>query len=420
MTTRQLARFTVNLTVLGITLILMAGAGELFLRVVGHQQFKRGHQKLFVRHDSRLGWSKIPGKQARHVTIEYDIEEHLNSKGIRGPEYSYTKDPDESRVVMLGDSFVEGYSVEFDQTSSQVLERILTNRTGDKYTVINGGTGGYSTDQEYLYFKYELGQYRPDLTILMFYSNDVVGNSRDHHYRGNKPVFQLYDGKLALSNVPVPKPAASTVDEGQAQESLFSRTKQWLFANSRLYGLVRKVVTGNYHLHLLAIKLGLADPPGTPEDPIPVPDELKVWARSYDEDTKRAWQLTEALIKHMKQAVESTGSRFLVYYIPTSAAIYDDEWQATKKMYRMSDSEWNMNRVAFELKAICKRNGIDFIDPTPQFLAEADRLRRHNGRVYYPLDRHWTPEGHRLTAEILADHIDGGHDLAGISDEKSE
>ncbi|UCE24422.1 MAG: SGNH/GDSL hydrolase family protein [Candidatus Zixiibacteriota bacterium] len=416
----RLARFTVNLAVLGITLSLMVAASELFLRVFGQQRFERGHQKLFVRYDSDLGWSKIPGKQARHITIEYDIEEHLNSKGIRGPEYSYTKGPNESRVIMLGDSFVEGYSVEFDQTSSQVLEQILTDRSGHNYTVINGGTGGYSTDQEYLYFKDELCKYHPDLTILMFYANDVIGNVRDHHYRGNKPLFRQRDGELVLTNVPVPKPVANTAEELLAKQDLFSHTKQWLFANSRLYALVRRAITGDYSLHLLAIKLGLAEIPGTPEDPIPVPDELKVWARFYDADTKQAWQLTEVLIKRLRQAVESTGSRFLVYYIPTSAAIYDDEWQATKKMYKLSDGDWNVNQVAVELKAICKRNGIDFVDPTSQFLAEADRLRRHDERVYYPLDRHWTPEGHRLTAEILADHIDGGYDLAGFSADDSE
>lgn len=38
----------------------------------------------------------------------------MNSKGIRGPEYPYEKPPEEFRILFLGDSYAEGYAVEFE------------------------------------------------------------------------------------------------------------------------------------------------------------------------------------------------------------------------------------------------------------------------------------------------------------------
>ena len=404
----RMKKLLVNLTVLVISLILVALAAEVYLRLFGSPIFVRPHQQLFVRHDPLLGWSLIPNKSARHITSEYNIDESLNSKGIRGPEYAYDKRPGEYRVMMLGDSFVEGYSVEFEEVTSQVLQNLLTERGHPDCTVINGGTGGWSTDQEYLFFQNEAYKYHPDLTILMFHPNDIVGNVEKGQFRGLKPRFLLVNGELTLTNVPVPDPAQIPDESANTDEGLLLKAKQWLFANSRLYILFQGFVTNNHNLHLLAIKLGLAESPGENGELLPVPIEVKMYARSYDAETRQAWELTEALIVSLKEAVLSAQSKLVVFYVPPSAAIYDNEWQATKTKFGISDTDWSIHQAANELKAVCEKNGIGFIDPTSRFLAQAERLREQDGLLYFPHDAHWTAGGHRLSAEILADHIISG------------
>ena len=161
-----LKRLSVNLAVLVVSLTLVAVVAEISLRLFAESEFELHHQQIFVQHDSLLGWSKIPNKQATHSTTEYVVTERFNSRGIRGPEYSYDKDPDEYRVVILGDSFVEGYSVSFEELCSEVLSAKLSERGFSDNTVINGGTGGWSTDQEYLFF-IDILNYRPDIIILL-------------------------------------------------------------------------------------------------------------------------------------------------------------------------------------------------------------------------------------------------------------
>lgn len=173
-----------------------------------------GHHQLFMEYDPLLGWRKIPNITGKHVTPEYSILESMNSRGIRGPEYPYEKRDNEYRILVLGDSFAEGYTVEFHELFSEVLKyRLNSNKTERYYEVINIGAGGYSTDQEFLLFQTEGKKYTPDLTILMFYDNDIWFNNQAKYWRGYKPLFQFNDdGTIRLTNVPVPKPDPAPKD----------------------------------------------------------------------------------------------------------------------------------------------------------------------------------------------------------------
>src|SRR5262245_61702990 len=71
--------------------------------------------------DPKLGWSKPPGAQATIQRNEYKQDLRINSHGLRGPERDYGKPPGVRRVLLLGDSFVEGYTVAEDDTVAAVL-----------------------------------------------------------------------------------------------------------------------------------------------------------------------------------------------------------------------------------------------------------------------------------------------------------
>ena len=81
-------------------------------------------------------------------------------------------------MLLLGDSITEGYSVEEPYTLRSVLEALLNSRREGRFEVINGGTAGYSTDQEYLFYRDEGVSYAPRVVVLLFYYNDVLYNAR--------------------------------------------------------------------------------------------------------------------------------------------------------------------------------------------------------------------------------------------------
>ena len=129
--------------------------------MVGYPRTKTSHQRFYVEHDPQRGWRNVPNADGWFSTDEYDVHLQYNARGIRGPELPYEKPAGTYRVVMLGDSFLEGYSVNREDRVSEQLEKLLAAQDPSrKYEVIALGTAGYSTDQELIWLESEGGQVR--------------------------------------------------------------------------------------------------------------------------------------------------------------------------------------------------------------------------------------------------------------------
>jgi hypothetical protein len=213
--------------------------------------------RVFFEHDPLLGWRHKPNHTGLFFQTEHETTLSYNSQGIRGPEYSINKPADEFRIAIIGDSFADGYTVEFEDLFSEVLKQQLIERTGRNVEVINFGVAGYSTDQELLLYQRKVKLYQPDITILMFQDNDVWFNSVEYLEAwgsGYKPLFRIDNGTLKLTNVPVPPPVPPRLGG-------VGKIKGVLHRNSSLYRLVVQKIKNTPRLYSLAHELRLADPP---------------------------------------------------------------------------------------------------------------------------------------------------------------
>jgi lysophospholipase L1-like esterase len=349
-----------NLLLLTFSTLLCLALGEVALRIVQRTPADNPHQ-LFVEYHPVLGWQKKAGFSGIHVGPEgiYRVRESMNSKGIRGPEYPYEKPPEEFRILFLGDSYAEGYTVEFQDLFSEVLKRRLLREQRRPVQVINAGTGGYSTDQELLWFTTEGIKYRPDLTVLLFCYNDVLFNTVDRYWRGYKPLFRIDGDTLTLTNVPVPPPLAA----GQQPTPPPPSAERWLYRSSYLFRNLRDA----------------ADP-----DETSAPDYVRFadWRKATGDEKRAAWTITNALVRKLNAEAQAAGSRFLLLIVPGN------------------------KEVTRGVVGICREASIDCIDPTARFLDEGLKLREHGKKLTYaPLDEHWNAEGHRLAADVLAAYV---------------
>ncbi len=367
-----------------------------------------GNPKSFYEHDPLLGWRNIPNTKTIRASTRGKIKVlyQINSRGIRGPEYSYEKAKNEYRMLFLGDSFTEGYVVEFDDLFSEVMKSELNNlKKGINFQAINSGTSGWSTDQELLFFQNEGRKYNPDLTILMFFQNDLAYNNQSKDWgMFYKPLFKEINGKLVLTNVPVPKPD-KIVHYDQLkpkEETVFKRLRVWLHNKSYLYGFLKERVKNTYFINDLAIKLHLKDKPGNEDDLLL--REYSVWEKEYNESVRESWQITEAMLIKLKEETDSIGSGLLVFLIPHEAAVHQELWSKIKRNYGFSAEDWNIEQVGLELGVVCKRNDIDFINPTDLFRAKANELGK-NKMLYDPINRHWNVEANEFVGKLLADYI---------------
>jgi hypothetical protein len=120
-----------------------------------------------------------------------------------------------------------------------------------------------------------------------------------------------------------------------------------------------------------------------------------------------AWELTKALLSKMKSEANRVGSEFAVFYVPTSALIYDDAWEATQTLYGIGSKEWDLRQVEQDLARICREAGITFIPTTQSFREEAARLAAEGKDLYFKDEGHWNAEGHRFAAELLKNWLLG-------------
>ena len=365
--------------------------GEGLLAVLQPKPLRVNHRD-FYEHDADLGWKKKANARRVNVTEEFRAVESTNSKGIRGGEYSYGKPPNEYRILVLGDSFAEGYSVAFEDLFSEILKSRLNNRSGKTtYEVINAATVGYGTDQELIFYKNEGYKYAPDLVIVLFYENDVIDNITRREIYGNyKPLFTIEENRLVLTKNAPPENAP---DDRQKLAAGHASVDQWLKNLSRVYSLVTTAMT---NWGLIAVQT-----PAPPE----VPRDFRVLAREPDAEVARAWRVTEMLLVELKKTVEETGAQLLVLYAPSLHSVDSDVFEATRKKYGVTEDQWDALQVESDLMRICSNRGIDCIPTIARFKEDARSHGKAPSCFYFPRDAHWNSHGHKLVGEILADHI---------------
>jgi hypothetical protein len=369
---------------------------EVALHVLDTPPDRQEHKRLFIEHDPVLGWRNIPNAGGRIVTDEYAHELRYNARSMRGPLIPYERRSGVYRVLLLGDSFVDGYTEVLGNRVGDVLQRDLADE-GISVEVIPMGTAGFSTDQEYLWLTSEGLRYRPDLVVLAFHPNDVWYNRTERYARGYKPHFILQSDALELAGVPVPPP---DVDQPQ-DEGLYA----WIRGNSKLYWLLARAVQNNPRVYGLAVELGLAFPP--PEmvfdasRGVVTAGEFSIFNTHPPVETLEAWRITRALVARMRDDATSAGAGFLVFVIPIRSRIYTQD-NDVRSNAAARNAEVDLDAPVRQFQDLCEAEAIAYIDPTAAFVQAADRLAGRGERLYYRYDWHWNANGHRLAGEILA------------------
>jgi len=327
------------------------------------------------RFDPETGWSKVPGKSITRRVAGQKIHFQINENGLRDdPGVGPGKDPGTFRVVMLGDSFVLGYTVEREDLFVDQLEGWWHSEER-RADVVNTGTEGWSTDQEVTWFLHNGKAYEPDLVVLFPYENDIYWNGQPAYETGiAKPMFRP-DGELEERTLPEP------------------RTKPW----------VQSLATVNA-LKLLAGQLRALRSTTTP----PLRDEFSVLLRTpppgYDDWCAR----TEGALIALQKGCSLLGARLIVCPIPAKTAIDPEEreffrtWD--KGLNGLPDDEWSPDIPVNLFRDLARKHEIEFIDPRGALKAAT----AGGERLYFPeeVEWHFNATGNRVFATWLHDELD--------------
>lgn len=340
---------------------------EAYLRVF-HSKNILGKHAYF---DNNAGiFRLIPNKKLKIKYPEFEYVLKINSRGLRDYEYSYEKNKDVFRIIILGDSFAFGQGVELKDTFAKILDdKFRKYRFSSSPEVINTGVPGYSTDDCYKLLTNEAYKYKPDLVIYAFFVNDFTETfnklketkaDSDINNESSKDDFQTtvdFDFKSLLQN-------------SYLYHFLLNSTKKLALARNFLY--THGISKFNGPLYYL-------------EDYVQY---------SYAQDAQEALGLSFDYISKMDTYLRSINSRLLVVYLPDYFQVYYKVLQADNGMF--TDKQYDIDKPQRLLSDFCNSRQISYVDVTVFFRQQA-RLRR----LYYESDQHFTKEGNNLVAEIL-------------------
>ncbi|HEV8113968.1 MAG TPA: DUF5989 family protein [Planctomycetota bacterium] len=364
-----------------VSLAVAAGVLEIGLRLLG-----MGPQPTINKFDKDLGWVKTPNSVAHRKTGEYDVTFKINSLGLRDDEMTSPAKPAGTfRVLALGDSFVQGYTVDRENLFADILEK-WWQAEGRKVDVINAGTEGYSTDQEVVWFQERGREYQPDLVLLFPYENDLYWNAKTHYDRYPKPRFNP-SGEAEMRVLQDPGPP-SVVDRwalGRFLKTVFSHHDLW-----------------------------------SPAGGHPLPMEWVAYFRTDPEPMREVKERTHGALLALQRSCKDVGAALCVVPIPNKAAIEPTAKKTLESQVGVDTGSWSPDVPVETFLALCKDLGIPAIDPRDALRADVPKVR--DGHLYYQKDWHLNAEGNRTLARFVHDQLDtsGAFPAAFASTRKAE
>jgi len=326
-----------------ISLVIVALLGEVTLRLCGPRPVE-DEKYRFCRFDHELGWAPL-----ENVTYaDKGFLVHQNQFGLRAPDDIQLKNTSgRKRVLVLGDSYVWG----FGATQEELFTARQVYRTDDE--LINGGVSGYGTDQDYLFYLREGQKFEVDEVVLAFaLINDVANNLNSKQYSYLKPYFTLDAGQLVLHN-------------DHVRDNIAQRFGRTLRRKSRVYDLC------NDGVHALIKTLQRKHP-----------FEADVVVSEAD---RKGIELTLAILKKLKEAVEAHHAKLVVVFIPYKP--------------RVEQHLPENHPFAPLLAEGLTKLGISYREPYPEFLKSAIA----GVDPFKPADMHFNAAGHALFAKFVTD-----------------
>lgn len=362
-------KFLLAIASVGLALLLV----ELLLRLLGVAT-----PGSFYQFDETTGHSHRPGARGWFLQEGRAFVE-INPAGLRGPEVPSPKGSKSLRVAVLGDSYIEGFQVPFEQTISPLLERELAATCATDAEVIGFGVSDYGTAQELLTLQARVRPYAPDVVVLAFHTgNDIRNNSRELDPNANRPYFVL---------------------EGDAlrQDDSFL---DWQAPRRPYYAFISRSAILQQLDHLRATMKAARQPSrnvgaehGVDEPIYRAPSDSK-WAE--------AWVLSESLLLATKREVDEQGAELLLVTLSNGVQVHPDP--AVREAFAARLGVDDLFYAEQRLGALGARHGISVLSLAPEFQrhAEAERVFLHGFDDAEPGVGHWNERGHALAAKLIA------------------
>lgn len=328
-----------------------------------------------------------------HATIRIESEpdgavslHELNLNGFRDGEWSVAK-ARKRRILMVGDSMVEGFLAGPDETIPKVFER-AARTAGEDLEVWNMGVGGAGLEEYVRLIQDAVPAYAPDEIFLVFHANDLLG-SVTFGPTHVKPSFEARQGRFWESRL------AGVIIQALRHEPL---ARRW---HAQPFGFFAAVPdpsnpwTSNGAHYASFVRPDIAEAMRRGRfNPFNV-DEVHGFARHLPNPVDPGpW------LKFIKDFLDARGVELLLAYIPQTNQTTD--YYLPFRQQFCSPAVPSLTGPAFQAGAAAVAQAarglaIPFLDLTPALRA-AEARGEH---MYWQYDEHLRPAGYAFVARML-------------------
>jgi hypothetical protein len=301
----------------------------------------------------------------------------INSLGLRDREIT-VKGRSEIRIVGVGDGLTAATTVSLSNTYLKQIERMAQDEAGaDRILrVINGAVDGYNLEQV-CGLLMKLGeQLDPDVVLLGLHVGDDI---RDY---GKRQGLAL-PGKKSL----------------RKKSYLYHLLQCWYQKIKS-----RKPDVAPDPAELKAWRDVLTRYEESPEDDALIryvrgaKREVLLYHRDGIPETSRS--MTQDVLGEILKCTETRGAKLVLALLPTKRQVLPREWEKTTELLDLEADDYDLDQPQEVLFDIASDLQIPAVDLLPAF-------RDHPTRdsLYWQGYRYWTPEAHRLAAEVIYDFL---------------
>jgi hypothetical protein len=263
-------------------------------------------------------------------------------------------------------------------------------RSGCHAEVINGGVGGYGTDQAALFLRTEGWSYSPDLVLLAFtLDNDVHDNVSKGYCR------------LTTDGVICAPP-----DRTGARQMLTS-FKAFLQAHLHAYFFIQQKTQQMPALRVILERLHLTeyrDARVQAEDSIDMP--LSLFLRHERRDVSQGWMLTLGILESLVRDTRRREVDFAMVVVPAVIQLDARAFSEAIGAAGLPASDFDLMRPDRILADFGKSQSIPVLSVLEDF-----RARQARGEQL--MQGHWNARGHAVAASALQDMLT--RNIAGLA-----
>jgi len=347
-------------------------------------------EELFEPHTGAI-FTLSPGSRTRRmVPVAADrleeVEYVISSQGIRDRQYG-CKEPDEFRILMLGDSFMFGYATSLEDSIPRQLEGLLAEqRRGKRIRVVNAGVPGYGPYQERIFLEQRGFPLEPDLVILQIFPANDLDNTLGKVGRR----LRAYNREWHL-----------VVQRERFRNVWQVRSNRFLGRKSKAYRVIENLtdtapmlVHGWNRVRFLP-PCAYQELPPNEKRPFVIETDLAEW---YPDIELAVDMLVEDVLG-IRADCEARSVDFAAFCVPSHQTADDAVWGHVMDK-RPAGVNYERGKA---LRIVQKRltvEGVALID-LPRCLRAVPDI----GDSYYQFDGHFTPKGCAEVAACLADYL---------------